>query len=412
MDRALRGGRGHDPARVRRPSRHRAADRVLALDARSRGRRPRRLPRARRGLRGLQSPRTRLPHRTDQALRGPRRRRLPPDVASLPGRELPEEPRPRRARRGARGREALPALAARARVGARAGRRHRADPGHEAGRVSRGGRRRARGAAHARRPRPNRRRHAAGRGRGPPLPRSDDARRRPLTAVPTSSWAPLRRPLFRSLWLAAVASNVGTWMQNVGAVWLMTSLTPSPLMVALVQTATSLPVFLLALPAGALADIVDRRRLLVAAQSAMLLAAAALGVLTVAGRVTPWALLGLTFVIGAGSAMNGPGWQAIMPELVPRPELTAAIALNGIAMNVARAIGPALGGLVIAVAGTGPVFLLNAASFVGVILVLLRWRRVPRASTLPPERVVGAMRAGLRYARHAPPLRAVLVRAG
>jgi MFS family permease len=230
--------------------------------------------------------------------------------------------------------------------------------------------------------------------------------------MPSSSWAPLRRPLFRSLWLAAVASNVGTWMQNVGAVWLMTSLTPSPLMVALVQTATSLPVFLLALPAGALADIVDRRRLLIAAQSAMLVASAALGVLTVAGRVTPWTLLGLTFVIGAGSAMNGPAWQAIMPELVPRAELTAAIALNGVAVNVARAVGPALGGLVIAVAGTGPVFLLNAASFVGVIAVLGRWRRVARATTLPPEHVAGAIRAGLRYARHAPALHAVLVRGG
>jgi MFS family permease len=199
-------------------------------------------------------------------------------------------------------------------------------------------------------------------------------------------------------------------MHSTGAVWLMTSLTPSPLMVALVQTATSLPPFLLALPAGALADVVDRRRLLLATQGWMLIAAAVLGLLTIAGAVTPWTLLALTFLLGLGAAMNAPAWQAIIPDLVPRSELPAAVALSGVAMNVARAVGPALGGLIVAAAGTGAVFLLNAASFVGVMVVLYRWHPARRQSALPAEHIWEAMRAGMRYVRHAPALRAVLVR--
>src|SRR3954453_23925708 len=131
-----------------------------------------------------------------------------------------------------------------------------------------------------------------------------------------SMWSPLRRPIFRSVWTASVASNTGTWMQSVGAAWLMTSLTPSPLLVALMQTATSLPVFLVGLPAGALADLVDRRRILLGTQAAMLVAAGVLGVLTIAGLTTPWMLLALTFALGVGGAMNGPAWQAVTPELV------------------------------------------------------------------------------------------------
>jgi MFS family permease len=196
-------------------------------------------------------------------------------------------------------------------------------------------------------------------------------------AAITSAWSPLRQPLFRALWLAAVTSNIGTWMQSTGAVWLMTSLTPSPLMVALVQTATSLPFFLLALPAGALADVVDRRRLLLGTQGWMLTAAALLGLLTLVGTTTPWTLLALTFLLGLGTAVNTPGWQAITPDLVPRPELPAAVALGGVAVNLARAVGPALGGLIVAAAGAGAVFLLNAASFVGVMIVLYRWHPSP-----------------------------------
>src|SRR5262245_52077811 len=177
-----------------------------------------------------------------------------------------------------------------------------------------------------------------------------------------SAWSPLRAPVFRALWIATVVSNVGTWMQNVGAAWFMISLSPSPTLVALVQAATSLPVFLVGLPAGALADIVDRRRLLLWTQGWMLVITAVLSGLTFLGMVTPWMLLMLTFALGLGAALNAPAWQAIVPELVPRSGLQAAVTLNGVGFNVARAVGPALGGVVVAVAGVGTVFLLNSVS--------------------------------------------------
>ncbi|HVQ39214.1 MAG TPA: MFS transporter [Pyrinomonadaceae bacterium] len=227
-----------------------------------------------------------------------------------------------------------------------------------------------------------------------------------------SGWQPLSNPLFRAIWLASVASNIGTWMHNVGADWLMTSLAPSPWMVALMQTAENGPLFLLALPAGALADIVDRRRLLLYTQGWMLLSAVSLAVLTLLGLTTPWVLLILIFCLGLGSALNAPAWQAIIPELVPRSELPAAVSLNSVAFNIARAVGPALGGLVVAAAGSWAVFLLNSLSFVGVIIVLYRWRREDVESISPTERIVGAMRAGLRYVRHDPALQSVLVRTG
>jgi MFS family permease len=190
----------------------------------------------------------------------------------------------------------------------------------------------------------------------------------------------------------------------------MTTLTTEPLLVALMQTASSLPLFLLAFPAGALADVVDRRRLLLMSQTWMMLVAATLGVVTLLGSLTPWVLLACTCALGVGAAMNAPAWQAILPELVPRADLPPAVALGSVSFNVARALGPALGGLLVAASGPGPVFLLNAISFLGVVFVLLRWRRAPLASTLPPEDVVGAMRAGARYVRHHLPLRTVLVR--
>ncbi|HEX8136261.1 MAG TPA: MFS transporter [Pyrinomonadaceae bacterium] len=227
-----------------------------------------------------------------------------------------------------------------------------------------------------------------------------------------SAWSPLGYQLFRALWVAAVASNVGTWMHNVGAEWLMTTLAPTPLMVALMQTAENAPTFLLALPGGALADIIDRRRLLLFTQGWMLFSAVGLAVLTLLGWVTPAVLLVLTFSLGLGTALNGPAWQAIMPELVPRRELPSAVSLNSVAFNIARAVGPALGGLVVAAAGSWAVFLLNSLSFVGIILVLYRWRRETVESIAPTERVAGAMRAGLRYVRHSPELRAVLIRTG
>ncbi len=230
--------------------------------------------------------------------------------------------------------------------------------------------------------------------------------------VEGSAWSPLANTLFRWLWVAAVASNIGTWMQNVGAEWLMTSIAPSPMMVALMQTAEMTPLFLLALPAGALADVLDRRRLLLFTQGWMLLAATALAVLTLLGLTGAWTLLSLTFSLGLGAALNAPAWQAIVPELVPREELAAAVSLNSVAFNIARALGPALGGVVVALFGPWAVFLLNAFSFLGIMLVLYRWQREPSESVLPTERVVGAMRAGLRYVRHSPELRTVLLRTG
>jgi MFS family permease len=227
-----------------------------------------------------------------------------------------------------------------------------------------------------------------------------------------SAWAPLSEPLFRALWIAAVISNIGSLLQSVGAAWMMTSLTSSPLMVSLVQTAATLPIFLLVLPAGALADVVDRRRLLLYTEWWMLVAAAALGVLTLMGVATAWVLLALTFMLGLGFALNLPAWQAVIPELVPRPELPSAVALNSVGFNIARAVGPALGGLVVAQAGAGAAFLLNAASFLGVIAVLYYWRRPTRESLLPAERMMRAIRAGLRYVRHTPILRMVLLRTG
>src|SRR6267378_2844778 len=185
-----------------------------------------------------------------------------------------------------------------------------------------------------------------------------------------SAWAPLSHPVFRALWIASLVSNIGTWMQNVGAAWAMTSLSPSPLMVALVQSATSLPVFLVGLPAGAVADIVDRRRLLLVTQTWMLAAAALLAVLAFVDLMTPTTLLVLTFALGIGVAMNTPTWQAITPELVPRSELTRAVALNALPINIGRAIGPAIGGVLVAAAGPALVFALNAASFVAVLAVV------------------------------------------
>ena len=234
----------------------------------------------------------------------------------------------------------------------------------------------------------------------------------PAPSAPSapSAWSPLRRPLFRSLWIADVASNIGTWMHDSAAAWLMTLLSPSPLMVSLVQAATTLPLFLLALPAGALADIFDRRRILLIAQVWWFLTTALLGVLTITGVIQPWMLLVITLAIGAGSAIDLPAWQAIIPETVPREELPAAVGLGSIAINIARAIGPALAGLIIVAGGPGPVFFINAVSVLGVFFVLWRWRREPSRAVLPAERLASAMRAGVRYVRYAPALRNVIVR--
>lgn len=206
-------------------------------------------------------------------------------------------------------------------------------------------------------------------------------------------------------------------MQDTGATWLMTSLTRSPLLIALMQTAASLPVLLMGLPAGATADILDRRKLLIFWQSWMLAIAAVLSVMSFLDVIGPWMLLFLTLMLNIGAAMNNPAWQAIVPELVPRSELPQAISLNSAGFNLARAVGPALGGLTMAffanaMRGGGTVFAINAASFICVIFVLYVWKRKPlHTSDLPAERMVGSMRAGLRYVSYAPEIKRILIRA-
>ena len=228
--------------------------------------------------------------------------------------------------------------------------------------------------------------------------------------VAPSAWSPLQNGLFRSLWIATIVSNVGTWMQDVGAGWLMTSLSPSPSMVALVEAADSIPVMLLALPAGALADIIDRRRLLIAIQVYLLIVAGALGILTLLDVTTAWVLLGFTFALGVGAAMMMPAWSAIVPDLVRTDELSSAVALNSVAINASRAIGPALAGLLVAAVGAWLVFILNALSYIGILAVLLRWRREHHKSTLPAERFLSALRVGLRFVMHTEALQVVLIR--
>jgi len=226
-----------------------------------------------------------------------------------------------------------------------------------------------------------------------------------------SPWAPLGEPLFRSLWIASVISYTGTWMQNVGAGWLMTQLTLNPFMVGLVQAAAALPVFLVILPAGALADMVDRRRFLLLTQGWMVLAAATLGILTLTSCVGPWVLLLFTFLLGLGAVMNDPAWQAITPELVPAEQHASAVALNSAGFNVARAVGPALGGIIVAAVGCGTTFLLNAFSFLGVILFLYRWQR-PIEVQPKTQRVWSAIGDGFSYVRESGLAKSVLLRTG
>jgi MFS family permease len=225
-----------------------------------------------------------------------------------------------------------------------------------------------------------------------------------------AAFVPLRHPAFRLLWLANIIANTGMWMQNTGAGWLMTSLAPSPMMVSLVQVASLLPVFLLALPAGALADIMDRKRFLLIAQAWVAACGLLLAILTFSGALGAWGLLALTFAIGAGTAMNSPAWSATTPEVVPRADLAQAIVLNGIGFNLTRAIGPAIGGLVVAWAGPEATFALNGICFVIVIFALLAWKREAPRSTQPKEHFLSAMRAGLGFVRASPVLRATMIR--
>jgi MFS family permease len=228
-----------------------------------------------------------------------------------------------------------------------------------------------------------------------------------------SSLSPFQHTTFTVLWIATVVSNIGTWMQNAAAGWLMTGLNPDPLIVSLVQVASALPMFVFALPAGALADTVDRRRLLIVVQTTVAVLVAGFALLVWTGHVTPTLLLAFTFLAGTMAALIAPAWQSIVPLLVPRQNLQPAVALNSVGLNVSRAIGPALAGIIIAAWGLAAPFWLNVVTTLGVIAGLVWWRPPSEASArhLPAERFHGAIRAGLRHARNNPHLRATLIRA-
>jgi len=222
--------------------------------------------------------------------------------------------------------------------------------------------------------------------------------------------APLRLPLFRAIWLANLVGSIGWLVQGVGAAWLMTTLAGTPDMVALVQSATMAPILLFALFAGALADLWDRRWVLLLAQ--LWVAAASFGLAAVggAGLLTPASLLLFTFLVGTGAALNGPAWQAVVREIVPAGELAAAVTLNAIGFNLARALGPAVGGAVVAAFGTQAAFLLNGGAALALVAVLLFWRRQLPKDELPRERLGSAVVTGLRYVGETPAIRAILVR--
>jgi MFS family permease len=226
-----------------------------------------------------------------------------------------------------------------------------------------------------------------------------------------AAWAPFQSRSFTAMWSAQFVSNVGGWMQTVAAQWLMISLTTSATYVALVQTAASLPVVLFSVLAGALGDLVDRRRYLLITQGLMLLAAVALGALALEGLVTPLVLLALIFAVGTGQALTSPTWQTLQPELVPPADRRQAISLGAVNQNLARAVGPALGGIILAATSAGTVFLVNAFTFLAVIAVLLWWHSTRSTQALPREHVGEAIRAGGRYVMASPVLRVILLRA-
>ncbi|KKC04622.1 MFS transporter, partial [Mycobacterium nebraskense] len=226
-----------------------------------------------------------------------------------------------------------------------------------------------------------------------------------------SVWTPLRNPVYRALFIAQFVSNVGTWMQSVAAQWFLVEGHSSPTVVALVQTASLGPTLLLALFAGALADVFDQRRLLMVLQSYAVLVALALAGLTYLGHLTPTALLLFTLAIGVASAVTAPAWQAIQPEVVPREQITAAATLASVSVNIARVVGPAIGGIVLALAGPAAVFTINAISFVGIIIALAAWRRPKRIAPVEREHLGQAILTGLAYAANGPIFRRILLRA-
>ncbi|RDJ20226.1 MFS transporter [Bosea caraganae] len=225
-----------------------------------------------------------------------------------------------------------------------------------------------------------------------------------------SPFLPLRQPIFRAVWFASLASYFGGMIQSVGAAWLMTSIATSADIVALVQASTTLPVMMFSLAAGAVSDNYDRRKVMLVAQCFMFAVSIALALTAWLGVMTPWLLLSFTFLIGCGTALNGPAWQSSVGEMVPRPDLPAAITLNSVGFNIARSVGPALGGIVVAAAGVVVAFAVNAVSYIGLIVVLARWRPPVVERLLPRETLGIAMSAGLRYVAMSPNIRSVLVR--
>ncbi|KQT52462.1 MULTISPECIES: MFS transporter [unclassified Aureimonas] len=232
-----------------------------------------------------------------------------------------------------------------------------------------------------------------------------------LPAPSPGSFAPLRHATFAVLWGATVLGNTGSFMRDVASSWLVTDLSASPAAVALIQAAGTLPIFLLAIPAGVLSDILDRRRFLIAAQVFLALVSLSLLLLSRTGLLTIEALVGLTFLGGVGAALVAPAWQSIVPELVPRAELKSAVALNSLGINIARSIGPAMGGLLLASFGAAVTYGADVASYILVISALLWWKRPPASDDALAEHFGGAFRAGLRYARASRELHRVLLRA-
>ena len=230
--------------------------------------------------------------------------------------------------------------------------------------------------------------------------------------TPPSPWAPFRHRTYAVIWTATVVSNIGGWMYSAAAAWLMTTLDSDPLMVSLVQVATSLPLFLFALPAGALADIIDKRHFLVANGMAIFALSLVFATLVTLDRVTPLVLLAFMFLVSVGSALEAPSWQSIVPQLVPREDLPGAVAANSVGINISRAVGPALSGVITAAFGIAAPFWIDAVSNLATIGALKWWRPAPKpARRLPSERFASAIRTGIRYARNNPALRATLVRA-
>lgn len=226
-----------------------------------------------------------------------------------------------------------------------------------------------------------------------------------------SGFAPLRHATFAVLWAATILGNTGSFMRDVASSWLVTDLSPSPAAVSLIQVAGTLPIFLLAIPAGVLSDILDRRRFLIAVQLGLASVSAALMLLSHTGLLTVSSLVLLTFLGGIGAALMGPTWQSIVPELVPKPELKNAVALNSLGINIARSIGPALGGILLASFGAALTYGADVLSYAFVITALLWWKRPPAADDALSEHFMGAFRAGLRYARASRALHIVLLRA-